>query len=261
MGNWANLNEDVFVHLAKRINLFEDFIAFGGVCRSWRLVAVKENFNGSPQIAWLMLVEEDNIHGHDERHFSSLTKSRPKTTAVRAETIVSADLSLLSKLGAITALELGRAATADGNPKGYQETEGDLHISVLLDSPHAQIETSVVDDELPVKLLKWFDKLPTGSIENFHQLTESIVAQFVINIKASKGIVSLLTLRKGKNESIYNYNKWYWETYNEIEVCSDELAMASYKLELTPRERLLENLMLNPSTDLRELMSRVEIFI
>ena len=65
--------------------------------------------------------------------------------------------------------------------------------------------------------LKWFDKLPTGSIENFHQLTESFVAHFIINTKAPKGVRSLLILRKGKNESIHNYNKWYWKTYNKIE--------------------------------------------
>ena len=50
--------------------------------------------------------------------------------------------------------------------------------------------------------LKWFDKLIAGSIENVHQLIESIVARVVINTKTPKGVGSLLTLRKGKNESI-----------------------------------------------------------
>ena len=65
----------------------------------------------------------------------------------------------------------------------------------------------------PVELgdlrLKWFDKLPAGSVENFHQLIESFLAQFVINTKAPKGVGSLLTLRKDKNEMICNYNKQY----------------------------------------------------
>ena len=60
----------------------------------------------------------------------------------------------------------------------------------------------------------------------------------MINMKAPKGVGSLLTLRKGKNESIRNYNKQYWKTYNEIKECSEELAVASYKLRLTPWERL-----------------------
>ena len=55
--------------------------------------------------------------------------------------------------------------------------------------------------------LKRFDKLPTRSIESFHQLTESFVARIAINTKAPKVIDSLLTLKKGKNKSIRNYSK------------------------------------------------------
>ena len=68
--------------------------------------------------------------------------------------------------------------------------------------------------------LKWFDKLSAGSIENFHQMNESFILRFVINTKAPKDISSLLTLKKDKNESIKNYSKRYWETYNKIRECS-----------------------------------------
>ncbi|GFZ14402.1 hypothetical protein Acr_24g0005920 [Actinidia rufa] len=91
------------------------------------------------------------------------------------------------------------------------------------------------------------------------ELTESFVARFVINTKAPKTVGSLLMLKKGKNESIRNYNKRYWETYNEIEKCSEEMAVASYKLGLAPRDRLWENLT-RPPTGLRDLMSWVEMF-
>ena len=108
--------------------------------------------------------------------------------------------------------------------------------------------------------LKWFDKLPPGSVGSFYQLTESFVARFIINTRAPKAIGSLMTLKKGKNESIRSYSKRYWETYNEIEECSEEMAVASYKLGLAPGERLWEALTLDPPTGLRELMSRVEMF-
>ncbi|GFZ19313.1 hypothetical protein Acr_28g0000180 [Actinidia rufa] len=75
--------------------------------------------------------------------------------------------------------------------------------------------------------LKWFNKLPAGSIKSFYQLFELFVARFVINTKASKGVRSLLTLRVGKNKSLQNYSKRYWENYNEIE-CSEELVVVSY---------------------------------
>ncbi|GFS32499.1 hypothetical protein Acr_00g0023020 [Actinidia rufa] len=79
--------------------------------------------------------------------------------------------------------------------------------------------------------LKWFNRLPPGSIESFYQLTKSFVAR-----------------------------KRYWETYNEIKECSEEMAVASYKLGLSPGDRLCENLTLDPPTGLRDLMSRVEMF-
>ncbi|GFY91447.1 hypothetical protein Acr_07g0016430 [Actinidia rufa] len=75
--------------------------------------------------------------------------------------------------------------------------------------------------------LKWFDKLVAGSIENFHQLTESFVAR-----------------------------KRYWKTYNEIEECSEKLAV----VRLTLGERLWVNLTLNPPTNFPDLMSQVEMF-
>ncbi|GFY90652.1 MBOAT (membrane bound O-acyl transferase) family protein [Actinidia rufa] len=61
--------------------------------------------------------------------------------------------------------------------------------------------------------LKWFDRLPPGSIENFYQLIESFVAQFVRKYQGTEG-----------------------------------------------RDRLWENLTLDPPTDLRDLMSQVEMF-
>ena len=108
--------------------------------------------------------------------------------------------------------------------------------------------------------LKWFDKLPAGTIWSFHQLTESFVTLFVINTKAPKGVVSLLTLQKGKNESLCNYNKLYLELYNRIEECSKELDVVSYRLGLTLREKLWEELILSPPTNLRDLMTQVEMF-
>ncbi|KAA8522384.1 hypothetical protein F0562_013255 [Nyssa sinensis] len=46
----------------RRLTLFEDFVAFGGVCVSWRLVmaALKKDFNMLPRVPWLMLAEKDD---------------------------------------------------------------------------------------------------------------------------------------------------------------------------------------------------------
>ncbi|GFY95201.1 hypothetical protein Acr_10g0005860 [Actinidia rufa] len=76
----------------------------------------------------------------------------------------------------------------------------------------------------------------------------------------AEGISSLLTLRKGKNETLHNYSKRYWELYSEIEQCSEELAIASYNLGLTSSEKLWDDLMVNSPAKLQDLLTRVEMY-
>ncbi|KAH7840653.1 hypothetical protein Vadar_019799 [Vaccinium darrowii] len=75
MSNWAELQRDLLIEIAKRVAFLEDFSVFSRVCRSWRLVAVEENFKGSQQIPWLMLAEEDN--GSSSRRLVSATDGNP----------------------------------------------------------------------------------------------------------------------------------------------------------------------------------------
>ena len=51
-------------------------------------------------------------------------------------------------------------------------------------------------------------------------------------------------------ESLQNYNKLYWEMYNEIDECFEELEVVSYKLRLILGEKIWEDLALNPLADL-----------
>lgn len=67
MANWAELNQDLLILIAKRVRFLEDFSIFGRVCRSWRSVAVKKNFKGSQQVPWLMLAEETNDEKTDNK--------------------------------------------------------------------------------------------------------------------------------------------------------------------------------------------------
>ena len=59
---------------------------------------------------------------------------------------------------------------------------------------------------------------------------------------------------------LHNYNKHYWELYNEIYECLEKLVVVSYMLGLTPGKKLCEDLTLNLLANLRDLKSRVEMF-
>ncbi|XP_049362059.1 F-box protein At2g26160-like [Solanum verrucosum] len=90
MADWAKLPNDLIAHIANRVKVIEDFIAFGAVCTSWRIAATKDNFDLlSPQVPFLMLADE-----HDDRYqeFYSLSKkkvSRIFLPEVRGSKVVS----------------------------------------------------------------------------------------------------------------------------------------------------------------------------
>ena len=63
-----------------------------------------------------------------------------------------------------------------------------------------------------------------------------------------------------KIEMLYNYRKQYWELYNEIEECSEELAVVIYKFGLTLDNKLWDDLTLNLLANLRDVMMRVDMY-
>ncbi|XP_060212960.1 F-box protein At2g26160-like [Lycium barbarum] len=88
MPDWSELQHDLLVLIRRRINLIEDFLNFGIVCKSWHSVPTKNNFNSDlPRIPWLMLAEEEE--DKDCRKFFSLyngmilNKRIPKATGKR----------------------------------------------------------------------------------------------------------------------------------------------------------------------------------
>ncbi|XP_055960043.1 uncharacterized protein LOC126661342 [Mercurialis annua] len=72
MTNWSELDCDLLSEIANRINCLRDFIIFGAVCSSWRLVALPENFKKSTRVPWLLLDRDRD--DHSPRKFLNLSK-------------------------------------------------------------------------------------------------------------------------------------------------------------------------------------------
>ncbi|KAF3636511.1 putative glycerol-3-phosphate acyltransferase 3-like [Capsicum annuum] len=73
MADWSELQHDLLVLIARRINLIEDYLSFRTVCKSWHAVATKGNFNSDlPRVPWLMLAEDEHDDDRTCRKFFSL---------------------------------------------------------------------------------------------------------------------------------------------------------------------------------------------
>ncbi|XP_058198971.1 uncharacterized protein LOC131314395 isoform X1 [Rhododendron vialii] len=106
--------------------------------------------------------------------------------------------------------------------------------------------------------LAWFHKLGPRSIRGWRQLAEEFTTRFLTSRKVPKTFESLSTMKQEENEQIRDYAKKYWETFNEIESCSEEYAIATFKTGLPVRGELRRSLNKHPVATLAKLMERIE---
>ena len=72
---------------------------------------------------------------------------------------------------------------------------------------------------------------------------------------------ALLTLKLEDDESIKDYATRFWETYNNIDNCSEDMAVRTFKSGLPFGMGLRQSLTKRLATTLRKLIDRIEQFI
>ena len=63
------------------------------------------------------------------------------------------------------------------------------------------------------------------------------------------------------SESLKSYSLRYWEVYNEVDGCTEEIAIKIFKLGLDLESELRHNLSRRPAKSMRDLMSQIEQFV
>jgi hypothetical protein len=109
--------------------------------------------------------------------------------------------------------------------------------------------------------LRWFNHLKHSSIHSWDELAEAFVSHFITNSRKPKEFDSLLSMRMKDSESLKSYSSRYWEVYNEVDDCTEEIAIKTFKLGLNPKSELRHNLSRRPTKSMRDLMSRIEQFV
>ncbi|XP_028065542.1 uncharacterized protein LOC114268559 [Camellia sinensis] len=101
--------------------------------------------------------------------------------------------------------------------------------------------------------LKWFKRLPKGSIKGRQRLAEVFVTRFKTNTQTPKEVGHLLSVKIESGGSLKAYNSKYWETYNEILDCPTNLVVAQYKRGLPVGHRLGDSLTVDQPTTMESL--------
>ena len=109
--------------------------------------------------------------------------------------------------------------------------------------------------------LRWFNRLQHSLIHSWDELAEAFVSRFITNSKKPNEFDSLMSMRMKDSESLKSYSSRYLEVYNEVDGCTEEIVIKTFKLGLDPESELRHNLSRRPAKSMRDLMSRIEQFI
>uniref|UniRef100_A0A2N9G140 Uncharacterized protein n=1 Tax=Fagus sylvatica TaxID=28930 RepID=A0A2N9G140_FAGSY len=110
-------------------------------------------------------------------------------------------------------------------------------------------------------VMRWFNQLGTRTIYSWDQMAEAFVARFITNSRKRKDMSTLLAMKLEDNETLKDYSIRFWETYNDIEACGEEVAIATFKMGLPTDSGLRQSLVKHPPRDLGKLMYKIDQFV
>ena len=73
--------------------------------------------------------------------------------------------------------------------------------------------------------LQWFDRLEHESICSWRELSKAFTTRFFTNKRKPKKVDSLMALTMKPSGTLKSYSRRYWDTYNEIDRCGEDLVI------------------------------------
>uniref|UniRef100_A0A2N9FKP4 Reverse transcriptase domain-containing protein n=1 Tax=Fagus sylvatica TaxID=28930 RepID=A0A2N9FKP4_FAGSY len=101
-------------------------------------------------------------------------------------------------------------------------------------------------------------RLKHGSICSWRELSKAFTTHFITNMRKQKEVDSLMALTMKPGETLKLYSGRYWETYNEIDRCGEDLAIRQLRFGLPQGCRIRQSLTNKPPLSMVDLMSRIK---
>ncbi len=106
--------------------------------------------------------------------------------------------------------------------------------------------------------LRWFDRLEHGSIRSWQEMSQIFTARFITNTRKPKEIDSLLALAMKAGEALKAYSTQYWEVYNDIDACDEDIVVKTFRFGLHQDCKLRKSFTKRPPVNMADLMTRLE---
>ena len=76
---------------------------------------------------------------------------------------------------------------------------------------------------------EWFTKLPTSSVDNFEQLSNTFLHHFIGGQRPKRPTDHLLTIRQGEKETLRSYVKRFTQETLEVDEADDKVQLTTFK--------------------------------
>ncbi|RVW17419.1 hypothetical protein CK203_094149 [Vitis vinifera] len=127
---------------------------------------------------------------------------------------------------------------------------------MTLDIGNDALLCKVFPASLQGQALSWFHRLPPNSVDNFRDLSEAFVGQYLCSARHKQNISTLQNIKMRDNESLREFVKRFGQTVLQIEACSMDAVLQIFKRSICPGTPFFESLAKKPPTTMDDLFRR-----
>ncbi|KAJ9702972.1 hypothetical protein PVL29_004643 [Vitis rotundifolia] len=146
-------------------------------------------------------------------------------------------------------------STYDGSSDPFDHI---MHYRQLmtLDIGNDALLCKVFPVSLQGQALSWFHRLPPNSVDNFRDLSEAFVRQYLCSARHKQNISTLQNIKMQENESLREFVKWFGQAVLQVRACSMDAVLQIFKRSICPGTPFFESLAKKPPTTIDDLFRR-----
>ena len=146
-------------------------------------------------------------------------------------------------------------STYDGTSDPFDHIRH-YHQLMTLDIGNDMLLCKVFLASLQVQALSWFDRLPTNSINNFRELSEVFVGQYLCSARHKQNISTLQNIKMQENETLREFVKRFGQAVLQVESYSMDVVLQIFKRSICPGTPFFESLAKKPLVSMDDLFRR-----
>ncbi|XP_034709682.1 uncharacterized protein LOC117932517 [Vitis riparia] len=146
-------------------------------------------------------------------------------------------------------------STYDGSSDPFDHI---MHYRQLmtLDIGNDALLCKVFPASLQWQTLSWFHRLPPNFVDNFKDLSEAFVGQYLCSARQKQNITTLQNIKLQDNESLREFVKQFGQVVLQVEAYSMDVVLHIFKRSICLGTQFFESLAKKPPTTMDDLFRR-----